>query len=278
MRANYKIGQHSGESVKWLRKDINISTYVRTARAHTRRCIRARACLHELPRARAFAGVRVRVCLARHPCVGYIQIYTHGNTYKYGSCATHARGLCVGASPMHTNVPVCAGMTVRRCTCVCASAVPSPHSHGLTHTDGSVFIYNISHALPCTPIVVRAYRQGGHAPRTRPGVRHSCMRVRARVCAWARPRVRALPAACEHFPPPPSVAYSARRCSSQRRPSTRTSARGTPPPSRAYPSYALLSARRALRRTALGRSSTHARPLCAAVPPMFVHVRLCMRM
>jgi hypothetical protein len=36
---------------------------------------------------------------------------------------------------------------------------------------------------------------------------------------------------------------------------------------------------RSLRRTALGRSSTHARPLCAAVPPMFacVHVAMCIR-
>ncbi len=70
-----------------------------------------------------------------------------------------------------------------------------------------------------------------------------------------------------------SVAFSARRRSSRRRPSTRTSARGTPPPSRRCPTYAPLSARRAPRRTALGRSPTHARPVCAAVRAR-VHVRM----
>jgi len=72
-----------------------------------------------------------------------------------------------------------------------------------------------------------------------------------------------------------SVAFSARRRSTRRRPSTRTSARGTPPPSRRCTGYAPLSARRTPRRTALGRSPTHARPLCAAAPPMRARARAC---
>ncbi len=69
--------------------------------------------------------------------------------------------------------------------------------------------------------------------------RRAC--VRALVCVRGRARIRAN--ACEHFPPPPSVVFSARRRSTRRRPSTRTSARGTPLPSRACPAYAPLPAR-----------------------------------
>ncbi len=107
---------------------------------------------------------------------------------------------------------------------------------------------------PLAPIVVRAYRRGGHAPRTRPG---AC--VRALVCVRGRARIRA--DACEHLRPPPSVAVSARRCSSRRRLSTRTSARGTPPPSRRCPTYAPLPARA---RTAVDRARSVA-DACAAV-------------
>ncbi len=64
--------------------------------------------------------------------------------------------------------------------------------------------------------------------------RRAC--VRALVCVRGRARIRA--DACEHFPPPPSVAFSARRRSTWRRPSKRTSARGTPRKSRTCPTYA----------------------------------------
>jgi hypothetical protein len=138
---------------------------------------------------------------------------------------------------------------------VCASAVSSPHSHGLTHTDGSVFIYST-----CTHLALYADRL--------------CMRARY-VCVRGRARIRA--DACKHFPPPPSVAVSARRRSTRRRPSTRTSARGTPRESRCCSSYAPLPAQRAPRRTALGRSPTHARPVCAAAPPMRARARACVR-
>ncbi len=83
---------------------------------------------------------------------------------------------------------------------VCASTVPSPHSRGPTHRMDRYSYTVYAHALPRTPIVVRAYRRGGHAPRTRPCVR-ACVRALVCVCALARPhprrRVRALPAAAE---------------------------------------------------------------------------------
>jgi hypothetical protein len=82
---------------------------------------------------------------------------------------------------------------------VCASAVPSPHSHGPTRMMDRYSYTVYAHTLPCTPIVVRAYRRGGRAPRTRP----AC--VRALVCVRWRARIRAN--ACEHFPPPPSFAF-----------------------------------------------------------------------
>jgi hypothetical protein len=69
----------------------------------------------------------------------------------------------------------------------------------------------------------------------------SCMRARALVCVRGRARICA--DACEHFPPPPSVVFSARRRSCRRRPSTRTSARGTSRESRRCPTYALPPAR-----------------------------------
>jgi hypothetical protein len=80
---------------------------------------------------------------------------------------------------------------------MCASAVPSPHSHRPAHTDGSVFNQCIH--TPC-PVRRSSYARAAEAD-----MRHvraeACVRARARVCAWARPhprrRVRALPAAAE---------------------------------------------------------------------------------
>ncbi len=116
-------------------------------------------------------------------------------------CYTCAGG-CVGASPMHANAPVCAGLTVRRC--------------------------------------------------------RSCMRTRTLVCVRWRDRIRG--GACEPFTPP-SVGNSARRRSTRRRPSTRTSARGTPRESRTCPTYAPLPART---RTAADRARSVA-DACAAL-------------
>ncbi len=155
------------------------------------------------------------------------------------------------------------GLTVRRCaSCV---RVRFPLLTAMDrHAGMGRYLYTFhTHALPCTPIIVRACRRGGHAPRTRRGVR---------ACVHGRARIRA--DACEHLTPPPSVAFSARRRSAMRRPSTRTSARGTPRESRRCTGYALLSARRAPRRTARGRSPTHAPSLCAAA----MRARACMRM
>jgi hypothetical protein len=75
---------------------------------------------------------------------------------------------------------------------VCASAVPSPHSHEPAHTDASVFIYIIYTQLALYTDRLRAYRRGVRA----------C--ARALVCVRGRARIRA--DACEHFTPPPSVA------------------------------------------------------------------------
>ena len=64
------------------------------------------------------------------------------------------------------------------------------------------YLYTVhAHTLPCAPIVVRAYRRGGHAPRTRRSV---SAYARALVCVLVRARIRA--DAFEHFPPPPSFA------------------------------------------------------------------------
>jgi hypothetical protein len=148
-----------------------------------------------------------------------------------------------------------------------ASAVPSPHSIGPTHRDGSVFIYS-TYTRPA----LDAYRRTRVLSRRRCATyapRRAC--ARALVCVRGRACIRAN--ACEHFPPPLSVVFSARRRSTRRRPSTRISARGTPRESRRCTRYAPLPARRAPRRTALGRSPTHARPLCAAAPPMLARAR-----
>ncbi len=93
---------------------------------------------------------------------------------------------------MRTNVRV-RGLTVRRCASCVRVRFPlltAMDSHAPLDRN---FHTICTHALPCTPIVVRAYRRGGHAPRTRRGVR-----ARARSCVCAN--------ACEHFTPPPSVA------------------------------------------------------------------------
>jgi hypothetical protein len=124
---------------------------------------------------------------------------------------------------------------------LCASAVPCPHSHGPTRMMDRYSYTVHAHTLPCTPIVVRAYRRGGHAPRTRPGAR-AC--ARSCVCAGAP---ASAPTRASTFRPPLSVAFSARRRSTRRRPSTRTSARGTPRESRPCSRYAPLPARRAHR-------------------------------
>jgi hypothetical protein len=178
MRANYENLSSFWHKVLYscVKMSISLCVCADGPCPHPPLHTRARVCGHVLLR------VRVRVHLARHPWVGYIQIYTHGNIYKYGFSAMPCAWVCVGASPMHANVPVCAGLTARRCPFVCASTVPPPHSHGPTHGDGSVFIYIIYTTLPCMPIVVRAYRRGGYAPCTRPGVR-AC--TRSCLCAGA---------------------------------------------------------------------------------------------
>jgi hypothetical protein len=149
---------------------------------------------------------------------------------------------------------------------VCASTVPSPHSHGLAHTDGSVLVYST-----CTHPAVYADR------RTRVSPRRTCdtsapRRACARSCVCAGVTASA-PTRASTSRRRRASRESARRRSPRRRPSTRTSARGTPRESRGFPRYAPLLARRAPRRTALGRSPTHARPLCAAAPPMSLCVR-----
>jgi hypothetical protein len=114
----------------------------------------------------------------------------------------------------------------------------------------------------------------------RQGVR--LMRACAPAHVWRAHATRALsisrPHQCrasEHFTLLSSFSPSSRRRFSRRRRSTRTSARGTPHESRILPRYAPLPARRAPRRTALGRSSPHARPLCVMAPPMCVCARTC---
>jgi hypothetical protein len=105
--------------------------------------------------------------------------------------------VCRCLAHAHQRARVCV-LTVRRCaSCV---RVRFPLLTAMDrHTPMDRYSYTVdTHALPCTPIVARAYRRGGHAPRTRPGMRS---RKRAHVCACARPhprqRVRALPAAAE---------------------------------------------------------------------------------
>jgi hypothetical protein len=119
------------------------------------------------------------------------------------SSSLYIQGLSMSNAHMHRPFPRCMYTSsvstplwcarARARVCVWRRAASSPHSHGPTHTNGSVFVYiPYTHALPCTPIVVRACRRGGHAPRTRPG-------VRACALSWARPHprqcVRALHAA-----------------------------------------------------------------------------------
>ena len=178
-------------------------------------------------------------------------------------------GVCVGASPMHANVPVCAGLTAWRCrSCV---RVRFPLLAAMDrHTPMDRYSYTVhAHALPCTPIVERAYRRGGHATRTRTGVRHSCMRARSCVCVGA-----------------PASAPTRASCSRRRQASCSLLAGvllgfGLQREYRrvehrfrhdVVPGMRRFRPARAPRRTALGRSSTHARPLCAS--PMCA----CMRM
>ena len=175
----------------------------------------------------------------------------------------HARGCVSVPRPCMPTCP-CARADGTALRCVCASALSSP-SHGLTHGWIGIDI----HSIP-TPCPVRRSLHARIAEADMRDVRSEACVIRAcgraLVCVRGRARIRAN--ACEHFPPPLSVVFSARRRSTRRRPSKRISARGTPCESRRWTRYAPLPARRAPRRTALGRSPTHARPLCAAAPPM----------
>jgi hypothetical protein len=227
-------------------------------------------------RARARAAARARLCASSGVCtslgshVSDIQrsIYMATSVIT-ASLLCHARGCMSVPHPCIPTCPCARGLTARRCASCARVRFPLLTAMD-RHAGMGRYLYTFhTHALPCTPIIVRACRRGGHAPRTRRGVR---AHARALVCVRGRARIRAN--AFEHFTPPPSVAFSARRRSSRRRPSTRTSARGTPLPSRACSRYAPLPARRAPQRTALGRSPTHARPLCAAAPPMCLCVRM----
>jgi hypothetical protein len=145
---------------------------------------------------------------------------------------------------------------------VCGDAFSCPHSHGLTRTDGSVCIYNIYthpalYADLCTRVSSRR-TCAAYAPR-----RVVC--ARARVCVGA-------PASA----PTRASTLSRRRASrsrlagvpvcvslqrEHRRMEHRTSHGLVLGMCRFRPA-------RAPRRTALGRSSTHARPLCAVARPM----------
>jgi hypothetical protein len=166
-------------------------------------------------------------------------MHTHVYIDLY-SCATHARGCVSVRRPCIPTCP-CARADGTALRFVCASAVPSPRSRGLTHTDGSVFIQYIHRSCP---VRRSSYARIAEADMRRVRAEAS-VHTRALMCVRGRARIRAN--ACEHLTPPPSVAVSARRRSAWRRPSTRTSARGTPPPSRQCSRYAPLSARRAHR-------------------------------
>ena len=118
------------------------------------------------------------------------------NTCRCDFSAMPCTGMCVAASPVHTNVPV-RGPTARRCRSCVRVRFPLLTAMDRHAPMGRYFYTVYTHTLPCTPIVVRAYRRGGHAARTRPGVRASAL-----LCGpWARPpprrRVRAPHAAAE---------------------------------------------------------------------------------
>jgi hypothetical protein len=218
-------------------------------------CARARVCVRLCLRGRVCLRVLRRVCLARQPCVRYM-IYIHGNIYKYDSCATHAR-VCVSLPRPCIPTCPCARAIGMALPFVCGDAFSCPHSHGLTRTDGSVCIYNIyTHPAPCADLCTRVSSRrtcAAYGPR-----RVVC--ARARVCVGA-------PASA------PTRASTLRR-----RRASRSRLAGVPVcvglqrehqrmEHRASHGLVLGMCRfrpaRAPRRTALGRSSTHARPLCA---------------
>jgi hypothetical protein len=196
------------------------------------RCVRAHACVL-CPRVHLARYTYVR-CIHKSIYLsidGYRELHIHAYLWLYLYTHTHT---CI---PMYIYVYV----YVRTCMLrfACESEASAPHSHGLTRTDGSVFVY-----IPYTYPALYAYR----CPRVTPrricatyAPRQACMRAGALVCVRGHAPIRAN--ACEHFTPPPSVEVSARRRSAWRRPSTRTSASGTPRESRTCPSYAPLPAR-----------------------------------
>jgi hypothetical protein len=133
------------------------------------------------------------------------------------------------------------GLAVRRCpSCV---RVRFPLLTAMDrHTGMGRYLYTLyTSTLPRTPIVVRGLiaEADMRDVRAEACIIRACRR--ALVCVRGRARIRAN--ACEHFPPPLSVAFSARRRSPRLRPSTRISARGTPLPSRRCTGYAPMPAR-----------------------------------
>jgi hypothetical protein len=98
------------------------------------------------------------------------------------------------------------------------------------------YVWLHRHMTTCTNINIYADERIADAgpPHTRARVLRPSARARAR--AIGRPRIRA--DACERLPAGVDRGGSARRRSTTRRGSTRTSARGTPPPSPRCPMYA----------------------------------------
>ncbi len=159
----------------------------------------------------------------------YLKLYTHTHTH------THT---CI-----HMYIYVYVYVHTCMLRFVCESVASAPHSHGLTRTDGSSFVY-----IPYTHPALYAYRCPRVTPRRTCATyapRRACMSAGALVCVRGHARIRAN--ACEYFKPPPSVEVSARRRSARRRPSTQTSACGTSRERRTCPSYAPLSSPRAHR-------------------------------
>ncbi len=119
--------------------------------------------------------------------------------------------------------------------------------------------------------------------RTRVPLRRTCATYaprracgRALVCVRGRARIRA--DACEHFPPPPSVALIGSQAFYEASAFNANIGKWNTARVTTMSDVCAAPARRAPRRTALGRSSTHARPLHAAAPPMSPRARVRMRM
>jgi hypothetical protein len=137
-------------------------------------------------RVRVCVCVRVRVCLARHPCARYIKIYEHGHIGKYGSSAMPCTRMCIGASPMHTKLPVCAGLTARRCPSCVRVRLPLH-----TATDRHAGWIGIHIRFMHTPCRVRPSLYVRIAEADMRHVRAQArLRARASVCACARPHPR----------------------------------------------------------------------------------------